>query len=223
MPPIVSVIGKSKSGKTTLIEKLIRELKSRGYRVATIKHAPQNVAFDEPGKDSWRHTQAGSEATVISSPDKVVLIKPVAKDISLKEIAHLLDENYDIILTEGFKQGDAPKIEVHRRDAGPPLKNIRKLIGIVTDELLETKRRQFSPDDIKDIADLLEKGFIKPQRERVSLYVNNTPITLTAFPKQIIGNILLSMVSCLKGVREVRSLEIFLRREPKQAEEEERS
>jgi molybdopterin-guanine dinucleotide biosynthesis protein B len=223
MPPIVSVVGKSKSGKTTLIEKLIRELKSRGYRVATIKHAPQNVAFDEPGKDSWRHTQAGSEATMISSPDKIVLIKPVAKDISLKEIAHLLGEDYDIILTEGFKQGDAPKIEVHRKDAGPPLKNIRKLIGIVTDELLETKRRQFSPDDIKDIADLLEKGFIKPQRERVSLYVNNTPITLTAFPKQIIGNILLSMVSCLKGVSEVRSLEIFLRKEAKQAEEEERS
>jgi len=212
MPPIVSVIGKSKSGKTILIEKLVQELKSRGYRVATIKHIPRGVDFDEPGKDSWRHIQAGSEATAVSAPDKIVLVKPVGQDATLDEIARLLGEDYDIILTEGFKQGNAPKIEVHRKDVGPPLKNIRKLIGIVTDELLETKRRQFSPDDIEDIADLLEKGFIKPQAERLSLHVNNMPITLTAFPKQIITNVLLAIASCLKGVREIRNIQIFLRK-----------
>ncbi len=218
MPPIVSIVGKSKSGKTTLIEKLIGELKSRGYRVATIKHTPQNLTFDEPGKDSWRHTQAGSEATVISSPDKMVLIKPVAGESSLEQIAHLLGEDYDIILTEGFRQGNAPKIEVHRKETGPPLATVRKLIAIATDEPLETKTRQFSLEDIEGLADLMEKGFIKPQRERVSLYINNVPISLGSFPKQIISNILLATASSLKGVRKVRSLEIFLRKEPKQAE-----
>ena len=212
MPPIVSVIGNSKSGKTTLIEKLVQELKSRGYRVATIKHTPQGVNFDEPGKDSWRHIQAGSEATAVSSPDKIVMIKPVGQDATLDEVAYLLGEDYDIILAEGFKQGNAPKIEVHRKDAGPLLKDIKKLIGIVTDEPLETKARQFSTDAIKDIADLLEKGFIKPQKERVSLHINNMPITLTTFPKQIISNVLLAMASCLKGVGEVRSLQIFLKK-----------
>jgi molybdopterin-guanine dinucleotide biosynthesis protein B len=212
MPPIVSVIGNSKSGKTTLIEKLVRELKLRGYRVATIKHTPQGVDFDEAGKDSWRHIQAGSEATAISSPDKVVMIKPLAQDASLDEVAYLLGEDYDIILAEGFKQGNAPKIEVHRKDAGPLLRDIKKLIGIVTDEPLETKARQFSTDSIKDIADLLEKGFIKPQKERLSLHVNNVPITLTTFPKQIISNVLLAMASCLKGVGEVRNLRIFLKK-----------
>ncbi len=77
MLPVVSIVGKSKSGKTTVIEKLVQELKSRGYRVATIKNIPQGVDFDEPGKDSWRHIQAGSEVTAVSSPDKIVLIKPV--------------------------------------------------------------------------------------------------------------------------------------------------
>jgi len=214
MPPVVSIVGKSKSGKTTLIEKLIRELKSRGYRVATIKHTPQSLTFDEPGKDSWRHTQAGSEATMISSPDKILLIKPVARDTSLEEIAHLLGEDYDIILTEGFRQSDAPKIEVHRQVAGPPLTATRKLIAIATDEPLETKTRQFSLEDIKGLADLLEQGFIKPQRERVSLYVNNTPISLSSFPRQIISNILLAIASSLKGVRKIRSLDIFLRKSP---------
>lgn len=212
MPPIVSIVGKSKSGKTTLIEKLIRELNSRGYRVATIKHTPGGMSLDEPGKDSWRHIDAGSEATAVSSPDRIVLVKPVAPDITLDEIAHFLGEDYDIILTEGFKQGSAPKIEVHRKEVGPPLSNIKKLIAIVTDETLETKKRQFSLEDVRGLADLLEKGFIKPQRERASLYVNNVLVPLSAFPREIITNVLLTMASCLKGVGEVRTLKIFLRK-----------
>ncbi len=214
MPPIVSVIGKSKSGKTTLIEKLLQELKSRGYRVATVKHTPQKLTFDEPGKDSWRHTQAGSEVTVISSPDKMVLVKPTSGDTSLEEITRLLGEDYDIILTEGFRQGNYPKIEVHRREVGPPLTTTKKLIAIATDEPLETKTRQFSLEDAKGLADLLEKGFIQPQRERVSLYVNSIPIVLSSFPKQIIGNILLALASSLKGVKKVKSLDIFFRKSP---------
>jgi molybdopterin-guanine dinucleotide biosynthesis protein B len=216
MSPIVSVIGKSKSGKTTLIEKLVGELKSRGYQVATIKHVPREVSFDEPGKDSWRHIRAGSEATAISSPDKVVLMKPVSQNPTLDEVAHFLGDDYDIILAEGFKQSNAPKIEVHRKDIGPPLKNIKKLIAIVTDEPLETKSRQFSPEDIKGLADLLEIGFIKPQRDRISLYVNNASVTLTTFPRQIISSVLLAMVSSLKGVGEIRSLHISLKRKPGQ-------
>ena len=212
MPPLVSIIGKSRSGKTTLIEKLIRELKSRGYKVATVKHTSQNLSFDEPGKDSWRHAQAGSEATIISSPDSIVLIKPVATEPSPEEIAHLAGEDYDIILTEGFKKSDVPKIEVHRKEAGPPFTNTKKLIAIVTDEPLATKGRQFSTDDIKGLADLLEQGFVTPQKERLSLYVNNTPISLSSFPREIIGNILLALASSLKGVKEVRSLELFLKR-----------
>ena len=216
MPPIVSIVGKSKSGKTTLMEELIRDLKSRGYRVGTVKHTPQGMTFDEPDKDSWRHIQAGSEVAVISSPDKVVLIKPVAQALTLDEIVHLIGEDCDIILAEGFKQDNAPKIEVHRREVGPPLSAVKKLIAIATNEPLETKVRQFSLQDIKGLADLLEKGFIKPQRERTSLYINNVSVPLTSFPKEIISNVLLTMVSCLKGVGEVSSLDIFLRKETKQ-------
>ena len=212
MPSIVSIVGNSGSGKTTLIEKLIGELTSRGYRVATIKHAPQHMTFDQPDKDSWRHLQAGSEATAISSQDKLVLIKPTTSGITLDEIAPLFGEDYDIILTEGFKQDNAPKIEVHRRQAGPLFSGIKKLIAIVTDEPLETKTRQFSLDDIKGLADLVEEGFIKPQGERLSLYINNAPIPLSAFPRELITDVLVAMASSLKGGGEVSSLKVFLRR-----------
>ena len=76
MPPVVAIVGRANSGKTTFIEKLVGELKSRGFRVATIKHTPHGMDFGDRGRDSWRHVQAGSEATAVSSPDRVVLVKP---------------------------------------------------------------------------------------------------------------------------------------------------
>jgi molybdopterin-guanine dinucleotide biosynthesis protein MobB len=163
MPPVVSIVGKSKSGKTTLIEALISELKSRGYRIATIKHSVHRLSFDKPDKDSWRHIRAGSDATAIVSPDQVVLIKPATEEPDLNETARIFSEDYDIILAEGFKQSSAPKLEVHRKAAGPPLSHINNLIAIATDEPLETKTRQFSLHDIKGLADLLENSFIKPK------------------------------------------------------------
>ena len=212
MPPIVSIVGKSESGKTTLLEKLIGELKSRGYRVATVKHAPQESSFDEPGKDSWRHIEAGSQATLISSSDKLVLIKPTSGEPALEQITRLLGEDYDIILAEGFKDSDAPKIEVHRKQADPPLASVKKLIAIATDEPLETKTRQFSLEDSKGLADFLEKGFVIPQQERVLLYANDTPIALSQFPRQVVVNILLALASSLKGVKKIKSLDIFYRK-----------
>jgi molybdopterin-guanine dinucleotide biosynthesis protein B len=213
MPPVVSIVGGPKTGKTTLLEKLIQELSSRGYRVATVKHISHGMSFDKPGKDSWRHLEAGSAVTVASAKDKMVLIKPLASETTLSEIVRILAEDYDLVLTEGFKHHDAPKIEVRRPEAGPPLSGIKKLIAVVTDEPLEAGVRRFSPDDIKGLADFIEAGFIRPQRERLSVYVNKLPLSLSTFPKQFVASTLLAMLSSLKGVGEIESLDIFLRRE----------
>jgi len=80
MPPIVSIIGRSKSGKTTLIEKLIVELKSRGYHVATAKHTHRDMTSPESDKDSDRHLKAGSEASLIIDPHGLMMIKPCKKN-----------------------------------------------------------------------------------------------------------------------------------------------
>lgn len=212
MLPIVSVVGWSDSGKTTLIEKLVAELKLRGYRVATIKHANHDTNCNEPGKDSWRHLQAGSEATAIASRDKVVLIKPVTAEVTLDEIARLFGDDYDIILTEGFKKANAPKIEVRYGGDRTPVKDIKRLLAVVSDEPVESGVRQFSTRDVKGLADLLERGFIKPQRERISLYINGERIPLKGFPRQIISSLLINMVSSLEGVDKISSLDIFVRR-----------
>ncbi|MFH0847815.1 MAG: molybdopterin-guanine dinucleotide biosynthesis protein B [Chloroflexota bacterium] len=212
MPPVVSFVGVGKSGKTTFLEKLIPELKGRGYRVATIKHTIHRTGFDAPEKDTSRHIRAGSEATAISSPNEFVLIRPGGKDMTLEDMVRLVGDDFDIILTEGFKRGKAPKIEVHRREKGEALgKSLTGLVAVITDETLKVKVRQFSLDDVKGAADLLENEFIKPNRERISLYINGEPVPLSAFPEGIIRNILLGMASSLKGVNEVKSLDISLR------------
>jgi len=213
MPPVVSVVGRSKSGKTTLMEKLLSELGNRGFRIATIKHVHNDVEFDKPGKDSWRHIEAGSQAAVVSSSEKVQLIKPVSGSAGVAELVRLIGEDYDLVITEGFKRDNAPKIMVHRSEIGPPPANLSKLIAVVGDEPACRETRHFHSDDIGGIADLLEKGFILPQRERTSLYINGMPVELSSFPRRFITSTLLGMVASLKGVGNIESLDIFLRRE----------
>ena len=215
MPPIVSIVGRSKSGKTTLIEKLIVELKSRGYHVATAKHTHRDMTLPESDKDSDRHLKAGSEASLIVDPHGLMMIRPLQKELNLAQIAQIFGEDYDLILTEGYKQDDAPKIEVHRKDNAPPLTDVKKLFAVVTDEPLDTKVRQFALDDVKPIADLLETGFIKPNRERFTLLVNDVPIVLNAFTGEIVENVVLAMANNLKGVGKIGTLKIFLKKENK--------
>ena len=212
MAAVVSFIGKSNSGKTTLLEKVISELNSRKYRIATIKHTAEEATLDTPGKDTWRHLRAGSKATAIGSDNRIVLIKPVKRKSTVEEMARLLGEDYDIILTEGFKQGPYPKIEVHRKEIGSPLTDIKNLIAIATNELLDTNIRQFSIDDPTGIADFIEQEFIASQDNRLSFYVNDELMTLTAFPSQIITNLLLAAANSLKGVKKVKNLKIFYRK-----------
>lgn len=209
MPPIISVVGRSKSGKTTVVEKLVAELKRRNYRVASIKHA-REIHF-EPGKDSERHLAAGSEAVAVVTDERLIMIKPVAPGTGLDELARSLGEDYDIIIIEGFKQEDVAKIEVHRATVGPPLENLKRVTAIITDEPLKAPSRQFSFEDTEGLADLVEQGFIAPQSQRLALYINGEPLPLTIFPRRAIAGLLLGMVSSLKGVAKVNSLMIWLK------------
>ena len=213
MPPIVSIVGRSKSGKTTLIEKLIVELKARGYRVATVKHTHGNLTMPESDKDSDRHLKAGSEAALVTGLDRLIMVKPLKQEFTLDQIAQIIGEDYDIILTEGFKHDDAPKIEVHRKENALPLVDVKKIFAFATDEPLDSKARQFALDDVKGIADLIEEGFIKPNKERFSLRVNDTTIALNAFTKEFVINVLLGMTKSLKGAGKIRTMKIFLKRE----------
>src|SRR5512134_4143595 len=100
MIPIVSIVGKSDAGKTTLIEKLVPELVRRGYRIATVKHDVHGFEVDREGKDSWRHKQAGAHTVVISSPSKLAVIRDVEMDVTLDMIRERFIHDVDLILSE---------------------------------------------------------------------------------------------------------------------------
>lgn len=159
--PVVTIIGKSKSGKTTLLEKLIPSLRQKGYRVGTVKHhSHAGFEIDQPGKDSWRHAQAGSQQVVIAAPDQIASYRFIEAELSLDEV---LDEfrDVDIILVEGYKQAGKPSIEIVRIERGVALiGSVEQRIAVVTDAQLNSPVPQFVLDDIDGITELLEKQFL---------------------------------------------------------------
>ena len=215
MLPVISIVGKTGSGKTQLIERLIPEFKRRGYRVATVKHSPGGMEVDKPGKDSWRFAEAGSDAVVVSSPDKLACIKSVDHDSSIEEIWHLIGSDFDLVLFEGFKKGKAPKIEVYRKELGEDLLcPIELLSAIVTDEVLDINVPQFPPSDTQAIADFIEKISIFQDKGATSLFINGKQVFIKPFVKDITAKALLAMVSTLKGVGEIKNLDISIRNKP---------
>lgn len=114
--PVISfVAAQSGSGKTTLLEKVVGRLKADGIRLAVIKHDAHQFDIDKPGKDTWRMAKAGADIVAISSPAKLAVIEKVETEKSLDDLIAMISD-VDLILTEGFKQGNKPKIEVFRSE-----------------------------------------------------------------------------------------------------------
>ncbi len=173
-PPIVSIVGNSGSGKTTLIEKLIPEIIKRGLRVGTIKHDVHGFNMDKPGKDSWRHKQAGASIIIISSPSKIGMVMDVDYDHKPDELLPLFP-NVDIILTEGYKFENNPKLEIFRPEITkePLCKDDEYLLALISDSSVNLDVPIFSTDDINGVAEFLIShfkldGLVKSQNQRQS-------------------------------------------------------
>jgi len=160
-PPILSIVGRSGAGKTTLIEKLIAGLKQRGYRVGTVKHhAHPGIDIDRPGKDTWRHAQAGSDHIVIAAPDQVVSIRRVGRAPRIHEIAQAMVD-VDIILTDGYRRADTLKIEVMRAERSKEnLCRVDELLAVVADFGSGLEVPHFEFDQIEALIDLIVQALL---------------------------------------------------------------
>jgi len=157
MPQMISIVGRSQSGKTTLIEKLIPVLKRRGYKIGTIKHSHHIFDFDKTGKDSWRHKDAGAETVIIASPGKIAMVKNDHQG-TLDGLQNFFGD-LDLVITEGYKKENKPKIEVVRaaRHADTLLTEDRHLVAVVTDVDLILEVPVFGLEDIDQLADFIEE------------------------------------------------------------------
>ena len=155
-PALVAIVGKSDSGKTTFIEKLLPELTLLGLRVGTVKHDVHGIEVDTPGKDSWRHGQAGAEAYVVAGPDRLAFISRLPHPLPLVEIARRFFAGFDLVVAEGYKREAPHRIEIFRRAAGhaSPLCGPGEALAVVTDVPLDHERR-FALDDGAGVATLI--------------------------------------------------------------------
>lgn len=214
MPNIISIVGKTNSGKTTLIEKLIPVLTERGYKVATIKHDAHSFEIDKEGKDTYRHKQAGAKTVIISSSSRVALIKDVYREADLDDLTMLLPDDIDIVLTEGYKRSKMPKIEVFRTTNSREFlcKNDNTLVGVVTDNLhdseLKNVKNKFHLDAVTELADFLEDAFIKQKKEKILLYANGNKIRLNDFVRETITSTITGLLKPLKGCENATHIHI---------------
>ncbi len=159
-PVIVSVAGRPKVGKTTFLVKLIAELQGRGYRIGVIKHSVHAFDLARPGKDTWKHAQAGAQAVAFVSPHQISLMRQVEREIDLDEAAALLGD-VDLVLTEGYKHAHKPKIEVSRQALGSDLIcRPDEIIAVVSDHPVDLDVPRFDLDDAAGVAALIERRFL---------------------------------------------------------------
>lgn len=162
MVPVVSIVGKSDSGKTTLIEKIVPLLNNRGYRTGSIKHDAHDFDIDHPGKDTYRHFQAGVQQVVIVSKQKIALVKRTATMQSLDDVLTTFFHDVDIVLTEGYKSEQKPKIEIYRSDIhkSPLCSELDNLVAFVSESKPDIDVPWFKPDQLNDLVNFIESRFL---------------------------------------------------------------
>lgn len=159
MSKVVNIVGSSSNvGKTYLIEGLIKELKFRGYSIATIKHDVHGFDIDKKGKDTYKHRKAGSETVIISSKNRFAMIKELKEETELNDIIKMVLDK-DIILIEGYKNSNLRKIEVFRsRVSNKIITPIEKIIAVASDiDIGDVNITVVNKEDYKKLADLIEK------------------------------------------------------------------
>lgn len=162
----VSFVAKSGTGKTTMLEKVIRELKDRRYKVGVIKHDAHRFNIDHPGKDSYRLTAAGADTMLIASPEKLALIKQHPEAPPVDELLETYFGDVDLVLTEGFKRSGLPKIEINRRERSATLicrgeEHDPTLIAVASDQPLEVDVPLLDLNNPAEVADFIEERFLK--------------------------------------------------------------
>lgn len=160
VPLVCIVSGRSGTGKTTFMEKLIQEFVGRGYKVGAVKSDAHGFEIDVPGKDSWRFTQAGAKITTIIGPNKFALVEKTGEKKDLDEVVALM-QGVDLILVEGYKTAEKPRIEIVRAEKSREVVSSPEyLLAVVTDVPdLAVSVPKFSLDDYPGVADFVISKF----------------------------------------------------------------
>jgi molybdopterin-guanine dinucleotide biosynthesis protein B len=155
---VIGLAGWSGAGKTTLLVRLIPELGRRGVSVSTVKRAHHDFDVDQPGKDSYRHREAGAREVLVASSRRFALVHEL-RDEAEPGLAHLLGRlaPVDLVIVEGFKNEPHPKIEIHRAENAKSFLHASRpgIVAIATDAAPPLGLPAAHLDDVAAIADLV--------------------------------------------------------------------
>jgi molybdopterin-guanine dinucleotide biosynthesis protein B len=215
MPAVLSIVGRSKVGKTTFLEKLVPEIKSRGYRVGTIKHdAHDHFEIDHQGKDTWRHREAGAQVVAISSPTRFALTKMVESELNVDSIVATYFTDEDLVLTEGYKSGSKAKIEICRKElkSEPLCSQADRLVAVVSDFSVAVDVPLFELEDISGVADFIEERFLgRKDKSNVVLRLDGKKLPMKSFVREFVVGGILGMLSNLRGYDDPSQVDISIR------------
>jgi len=157
---LLAIVGRKGAGKTTLIERLVPELKRRGHRVGTVKRPPHHFQADTPGKDSYRHFHSGADVSVVYHGEVAAAFFRIEAGTPVSQLADHLMPGCDVVLVEGHKTSDIPKIEVYRRGVGegPLWPELEGVVAVVSDEDVEPGVPVLPLTDVGAIASFVERA-----------------------------------------------------------------
>ena len=216
MLPIICIVGASNSGKTTFLEKLIPEIRRRGYRVGTLKHDAHGFEMDREGKDTWRHRKAGAQTIAIASSLMLATVRETTEEMPLEQIAGRFFWEEDILLTEGYKKSHFPKIEVFRSviEAQPICGPHDNLVAVVTDDPVALDVPLYRFDAVAGVADLIEERYLKDRKKhRLTVYVDGKHLPMKEFVQDFVISGTVGMLSSLRGWKASRKIDIQIRLE----------
>ncbi|MEW6680378.1 MAG: molybdopterin-guanine dinucleotide biosynthesis protein B [bacterium] len=207
----ISIVGKKNSGKTTLILGIVKELKERGYSVGVIKHISHDIDisdFDKEGRDTYKHFKGGADIVAASSNKLFALFQNLSEEKTIEEITPLFS-NVDIVLTEGFKEENKPKIEVVKER--PICKKEDNLIAIISNKDFELGIPCFKPGDYPKIASFIE-GFIKKKPcDETGLFIDGKKIGINRFVQKVFKETIFGIIRALDGIpQSIRKIKITI-------------
>jgi molybdopterin-guanine dinucleotide biosynthesis adapter protein len=163
MRAILSIIGRSNTGKTTLIEALIRHFNAQGIKIATIKHMKHDFEIDYPGKDTWRCREAGAHGVAITNGRWYAVVSRSEADLGPEEMAERFFPECDLVIIEGDKESGLPKIEVIGSMKEIPLfrSGVGGIVAIAADVGVDSALPIFRRDDVSGIAAFIQERYLR--------------------------------------------------------------
>ncbi|MFO7677710.1 MAG: molybdopterin-guanine dinucleotide biosynthesis protein B [Thermoplasmatota archaeon] len=198
--PVIGLYGESDSGKTTLVVKIIRYFKKQGLQIATIKQTNKDVLLDTVGKDTFKHRESGAVCTTLYSANNTDIM--INKKINITELIDIISkmELFDFLIIEGSSDPQIPKIRIG---------TIKQRANTILDYM----------GDFNQVVDTINHIIkTKEKYDVLTIKVNGNNIHLSEFPTEIIQNSLLGMISSLKGVNTIDTVEIFIKKYKKKSD-----